>query len=76
MIHTFLPINTKFINTISLKFLFFLNTLLNTSQPQIFEIFLKNVLALAFSKQKFSIKNIHLFFSKDNIKIEVKYTDI
>ena len=51
-LHSFLFINTKFINTISLEFLFFLNTLLNTSQPQIFEIFLKNFLVLPFSKQK------------------------
>ena len=34
------------------EILVFLNTLLNTSQPQIFEIFLKNFLVLAFSKQK------------------------
>ena len=34
------------------EILVFLNTLLNTSQPQIFEIFLKDFLNLAFSKQK------------------------
>ena len=44
------------------EILFFLNTLLNTSQPQVFEFFLKIFLTLAFSKQKLVYKIYICFF--------------
>ena len=56
----------------------FLNRLLNTSQPQISDIFYKIVFIFSFCKV---LDNRYIFvifnrFSKDDTKIEMKYTHI